>query len=156
MIYYYQSSLQLLVVTSAIFAVIWQIFPICSVCIQDMLCRYYFILCRYNDDVSAMFKSIGKTSRIAKSLMSTAPLWILGFCRLFSVKSTGYHEHVTEYGVHWNFFFTLAIVRVSHISAWNIINIGIFNNSCWLGTLQLLFLCVYYFLGFNVVNVKFF
>jgi len=57
--------------------------------------------------------SVGKVSRILKSLTSTAPLWLLGFGRLLSVKGTGYHEHVTEYGVHWNFFFTLAIVRVS-------------------------------------------
>jgi len=59
--------------------------------------------------------SVGKVSRIVKSLTSTTPLWLLGFSRLLSVKGTGYHEHVTEYGVHWNFFFTIAIIRVSFL-----------------------------------------
>lgn len=53
-----------------------------------------------------------KCSHLVKQLLSVWPLIVLGFARLVSLKSSGYHEHVTEYGVHWNFFFTLAIVRV--------------------------------------------
>ncbi|XP_076440092.1 glucosaminyl-phosphatidylinositol-acyltransferase PIGW-like [Babylonia areolata] len=50
--------------------------------------------------------------RVTKSLKSSSPLLVFGLGRLLAVKGTDYHEHVSEYGVHWNFFFTLAVVKL--------------------------------------------
>ena len=57
------------------------------------------------------------TSVVFRSVKSSLPLLVLGVARLMSVKSTGYQEHISEYGIHWNFFFTLFIVRVSQEAA---------------------------------------
>ncbi|MXQ84480.1 hypothetical protein E5288_WYG020644 [Bos mutus] len=49
---------------------------------------------------------------LTKSLYSLWPLVFLGVGRLVAIKSIDYQEHLTEYGVHWNFFFTLIAVKL--------------------------------------------
>ena len=55
----------------------------------------------------------GGGAKLVATLRGLLPLIVLGALRVMAVKSTDYQEHVTEYGVHWNFFFTIATVRVS-------------------------------------------
>lgn len=45
-------------------------------------------------------------------IRSTLPLIVIGLARTVIVKTLGYQEHVSEYGIHWNFFITLAVLRV--------------------------------------------
>jgi len=51
------------------------------------------------------------------SLRSNVPLLVIGFIRLALTKGIEYQEHVSEYGVHWNFFFTLTGVGFLQVGA---------------------------------------
>lgn len=53
------------------------------------------------------------SSRLYSSAKHSLPLFALGLIRIYSVKGLELAEHVTEYGVHWNFYFTLAFLPPS-------------------------------------------
>ncbi|KAK9370341.1 GWT1-domain-containing protein [Lipomyces kononenkoae] len=47
---------------------------------------------------------------LKRSIGQTMSVLLLGLLRLFMVKAVDYHEHISEYGVHWNFFMTLGFL----------------------------------------------
>ncbi|CAJ2636371.1 unnamed protein product [Trifolium pratense] len=46
------------------------------------------------------------------AIVSSSPLIFLGFFRLVTTTGVDYQVHMSEYGVHWNFFFTLAAISI--------------------------------------------
>ncbi|NWV72111.1 PIGW protein, partial [Malurus elegans] len=88
-------------------------------------------------------------SHLARQVFSVWPLISLGVGRLLSVKSIEYHEHTSEYGVHWNFFFTLAFVRLAAS-----LLLAIFpKHKAWLVALAL---AVFYQLILSTTSLKMF
>nr|CDS33021.1 GPI anchored wall transfer protein 1 [Hymenolepis microstoma] len=68
---------------------------------------------------NAAFLDVAQTksrSKIVSTLMKASlPCLLLGMFRTATVKALGYPDHETEYGIHWNFFFTLAFIRCGGI-----------------------------------------
>lgn len=48
---------------------------------------------------------------IERTLWSCVPLVVLGAVRFAATNELDYQQHVSEYGVHWNFFLTLAVTK---------------------------------------------
>lgn len=59
----------------------------------------------------ARHHSLHVRKHVVRTFWGCLVLLVLGFVRLMVLRVTDYHEHVTEYGMHWNFFFTLAAVK---------------------------------------------
>jgi phosphatidylinositol glycan class W len=49
-------------------------------------------------------------AQLLRDIRRSVPLFLLGFIRVIMVKGVEYPEHISEYGVHWNFFITLALM----------------------------------------------
>lgn len=83
---------------------------------------------------------VGYLRLVGRTVRGVLPLFLLGMARLLVVKYTGYQEHITEYGVHWNFFFTIATVRVSFkIHSKNLNSNFFFTQNCFPPKLDLMF-----------------
>lgn len=50
--------------------------------------------------------------RVEKTIKSCLPLVILGAVRFAATNELDYQQHISEYGVHWNFFLTLACTKL--------------------------------------------
>jgi phosphatidylinositol glycan class W len=73
------------------------------------------------------------TTKLIKTIRKSIPIFLLGFIRVLLVKgadypvrtfsflpsspplSTSSQEHITEYGVHWNFFLTLGFIPIFQV-----------------------------------------
>jgi len=64
-----------------------------------------------------MRQGFGSASALARKLLSLWPVLAIGIARLVAVRGIDYHVPTSEYGVHWNFFFTIAVVAIVSTAA---------------------------------------
>lgn len=56
--------------------------------------------------------TISPVKKFIKNIQECFPLLILGTGRYVAIEILGYQRHVSEYGVHWNFFLTLVSIKI--------------------------------------------
>ncbi|XP_063922439.1 uncharacterized protein LOC135136905 [Zophobas morio] len=64
----------------------------------------------------------GKTD-LGKALKGSIPLFVLGGTRFVVTRQIDYHVPVSEYGVHWNFFITLAVTKIFVSLIFTVVNV---------------------------------
>ena len=58
-------------------------------------------------------KSKSFIKELIQSVTGNLGVVLGGTVRFFLLTGIDYHDHVTEWGVHWNFFLTIAILNVA-------------------------------------------
>ncbi|CAF3328803.1 unnamed protein product [Rotaria sp. Silwood2] len=53
-----------------------------------------------------------KQTNFKELFLENLILFLLGLIRLISIKYFSYVEHISEYGIHWNFFLTLCFMKL--------------------------------------------
>ncbi|KAJ2813714.1 Glucosaminyl phosphatidylinositol (GlcN-PI) nositol acylation protein [Coemansia furcata] len=62
--------------------------------------------------VDGKIKTTSLSHQLKAGLWTAFPLLVLGVARLVLTESVDYQKHVSEYGTHWNFFFTLGFLPI--------------------------------------------
>jgi phosphatidylinositol glycan class W len=65
-----------------------------------------------NSKAKGLGARLNVSAKSIEGLKASLQLAIVGILRILAVKAISYHEHVGEYGVHWNFFLTLGMVKL--------------------------------------------
>lgn len=73
---------------------------------------------RFGDLASSTARQLfGLEGAFRSAMAASGPCLILGLARLVGTAATNYQTHVGEYGAHWNFFVTLALVGPLTVAA---------------------------------------
>lgn len=100
---------------------------------------------------NALLFSIPNTQNMSKIVLKVfkqvLPLLVLGIGRTYFVTKADYHHYVFEYGVHWNFFMTLAFLKII-----NLIILPFVSTCCLSGIATILVFIYEFALNFGLAD----